>query len=92
MVDAAHCQRATDELSVILRQQQRAFLSRWDFRDSGKAVVQTARVVGILASIFGLTLCAVRFYSDPSNWSVHSTVWLIPFFVVCALFFSYNRG
>lgn len=90
MVDAAHCQRATDELSVILRQQQRALLSRWDFRASGKAVLQTARVVGILASIFGVTLSAVRFYADPSNWSAESTIWVIPFFVACSLLFFFQ--
>jgi hypothetical protein len=90
VVDAAHCQRATDELSAILSQQERAFLSRFDFRVPAKALLQTARVIGILASICGLGLCAVRLYFDSSSWTARSNMLLLLFFVTCSLIFAYQ--
>ena len=64
VVDAAYCQRAADELSAILREQERAFVTRWHSSKLTGAVVKTARVAGMLLSVLGLALCAALRYFD----------------------------
>jgi hypothetical protein len=81
IVDAAHCQRAADELNAILRQQERAFVARWHSSKLISAAVKTARTVGMSASVLGLALCTALLYFDTRSWSTQPSIWFIPIFV-----------
>jgi hypothetical protein len=84
-VDAAHCQRATDELSAILREQQRAFVIRWQSGKLPRGAVTTVRVVGMLFCVLGLVLTAGLLYFDTRAWSTQPSIWFIPTFVALLL-------
>jgi hypothetical protein len=81
IVDAAHCQRAADELSAILSEQERAFVTRWYSSKLMNAAVKTARAAGMSLAVFGLTLCAGLLYFDTRSWSTQPSIWFIPTFV-----------
>jgi hypothetical protein len=81
MVDAAYCQRAADELNAILREQERAFVTRWHSSKLTGAVVKTARVAGMLLAVLGLALCVALRYFDTRSWSTQPSLWFIPIFV-----------
>jgi hypothetical protein len=81
MVDAAHCNRAADELNAILREQERAFVTRWHSSKLMSAAVKTARAAGMSLSVLGLALCSGLLYFDTRSWSTQPSIWFIPTFV-----------
>jgi hypothetical protein len=85
IVDAAHCQRAADELNAILREQERAFVTRWHSSKLISAAVKTARAVGMSASALGLALCTFLLYFDTRSWSTQPSIWFSPIFVAIFL-------
>jgi hypothetical protein len=85
IVDASHCQRAADELSGILREQERAFAARWHSGKLMSTAVKTARAVGMSLAVLGLALCAGLLYFDTRSWSTQPSFWFIPTFVALFL-------
>jgi hypothetical protein len=92
MVDAACCQRAADELNAILREQERAFVTRWHSSKLTRAVVKTARAAGMLLSVLGLALCVALRYFDTRSWSTQPSLWFIPIFVAFIPVFLFQPG
>jgi len=86
-VDAAHCQRAEDELYAILRRQDEAFAARWQFRTSSNVVVKIARAIGILASLFGIALTLAFLVLGSPEWAVPPDPWFLPIFCASLVLF-----
>ena len=86
IVDAAHCQRAEDELCAMLQRQEHAFHERWYRGNWFRRVPRILRVIGIALSLLGLTLCLFLRTGDPNP---QSSAWAVTIFCAFALFFIF---
>jgi hypothetical protein len=79
-IDAAHCQRAEDELFTMLLRQDLAFQARWQFNSTANVAFNIARWAGIFASLFGLALTLAFLVLGSPSWAVPPDPWHLPLF------------
>lgn len=90
-VDAAHCQRAEDELYAMLLRQDEAFAARWQAGagSASNVVFKIARAAGILASLFGMVLTLGFLVMGSPEWAVRPDPWFLPVFGAGLVFFCW---
>lgn len=86
-VDAAHCQRAEDELYAMLLRQDEAFATRWQVSAAGDFVFKIARAAGVLVSLLGLALTLTFLVLGSPAWAVPPDPWSLPLFGAGLVFF-----
>src|SRR5262245_18478390 len=81
-VDAAHCERAVDELHAMLVQQEQAFIEHWY---SGKVLrvgTRCLQILGYLVALVGLGLSVFATVIGTARCGTRSLAWFIPLFVI----------
>lgn len=88
-VDAAHCQRAEDELYAMLLRQDVTFAARWQAGSSSVSNVglKILRAGGILVSLLGIGLSLAFFILGTPEWAVPPDPWFLLFFCAGLVFF-----
>ena len=87
IVDAAHCQRAEDELYAMLLRQDAAFAARFQFKPMGNVLFKVARAAGIVASLLGIALTLAFLVLGSPSWAVPPDPWYLPVFSAGFVFF-----
>lgn len=86
-VDPAHCERAADELYLILLERDRAFAARW--RVGAKRFVGVLRIFILALSILGAAVCVVGLILEDRGGAGSPLGWLIPVFAGFAVLSFY---